>query len=69
MHMDQPLASYLFRYVNNSGEVIRTTLMLCEADEDAIHKARVTMNDQYAMLEIFDGDRLVYAANPLAENA
>ena len=68
MQMEQPLASYLFRYVNQSGEVIRATQMLCEADNVAIYKARATMQDHYAMLEIFDGDRLVYAANPLDDD-
>jgi len=54
------MASYEFRYANQSGAAIRTTVMQCEADEEAIRKARDTMKAPYAWLEIFDGDRPVY---------
>jgi hypothetical protein len=55
------MANYQFRYVSLSGSVIRTTIMQCEADADAIHKARHTMKDQYARLEIFEDERPVYS--------
>jgi hypothetical protein len=56
------MASYEFRYANHSGAPIRTTVMQCEADEEAIRKARETMQDRYVTLEIFDGDRPVFRA-------
>ena len=54
------MASYEFRYANQSGATIRKTVMQCEADEEAIAKARDTMRDIYATVEIFDGDRPVF---------
>lgn len=55
------MASYEFRYANLSGDAIRTTVMQCGADDEAIRQARATMKDRYATLEIFEGDRLVFS--------
>jgi hypothetical protein len=55
------MANYQFRYVNLSGDVVRTTVMQCAADAEAIDQARSTMKDRYARLEIFDGDRPVFS--------
>ena len=54
------MASYEFRYANRAGGAVRTTIMQCEADEEAIRRARDTMKDVYATVEIYDGDRPVY---------
>lgn len=59
------MAVYRFRYADASGAAIRTTLMQCGDDSDAIGKARDTMQDRYATFEIFEGERLVHAAFPL----
>ena len=56
------MASYEFRYANLSGGVIRTTVMQCESDDEAIHKACDTMKDRYATLEIVEGDRPVFSS-------
>lgn len=61
------MTSYRFRYANRSGTAIRTTIMQCETDAEAIRKACDTMQDRYALLEIFDGERLVYSKFPLPE--
>ena len=53
------MATYQFRYANLSGEAIRTTFMECAADGEAICKARETMKNRFATLEIFEGDRPV----------
>ena len=58
------MANYQFRYVNFSGGVIRTTVMQCASDAEAIHKARHIMKDQYARLEIFEDERAVYSQEP-----
>ena len=57
----QSMTSYEFRYANRAGGAVRTTIMQCEADEEAILRARETMKDIYASVEIFDGDRPVVA--------
>ena len=56
------MANYEFRYANLSGGAIRTTVMQCAADDEAIRKARETMQDRYATLEIFDGERPVFSS-------
>ena len=53
------MATYEFRYANPSGDTVRTTIMQCAADDEAIRRARETMKDRYATLEIFEGDRPV----------
>ncbi len=53
------MAVYSFRYANRSGSAIRTTIMQCDTDDEAIRKARDTMQDSYANAEIFEGERLV----------
>ena len=58
--MPRPKRDYLFRYADELGGVIRSTFMQCPADDDAIVKARTIMQDRYASLEIFDGDRVVH---------
>ncbi len=58
------MTDYEFRYTNLTGGVIRTTIMQCEADAEAILKARDTMKDRYAALEIFEGERPVYSQAP-----
>jgi hypothetical protein len=55
----ESMATYQFRYANLSGDAIRTTFMQCAADGEAIRKARETMKNRFATLEIFDGDRPV----------
>jgi hypothetical protein len=52
--------NYQFRYANLSGVVVRTTIMQCAADSEAIRNARHSMKDQYAKLEIFENERPVY---------
>jgi hypothetical protein len=59
------MAVYRFRYAGSSGAAIRTTIMECGDDSEAIRKARDTMQDRYATVEIFEGERLVYSAFPL----
>jgi hypothetical protein len=53
------MANYEFRYSTLSGGVIRATIMQCASDDEAIRKARDTMKDRYAKLEVFEGDRPV----------
>jgi hypothetical protein len=52
--------NYEFRYANLSGGAIRTSVMQCATDDEAICKARDTMQDRYVTLEIFEGDRTVF---------
>lgn len=61
------MAVYRFRYADSSGSAVRTTLMQCGDDAEAVRKAGDTMQDRYAMLEIFEGERLVYSKFPLPE--
>ncbi len=53
------MAVYRFRYASRSGSVIRTTIMQCDTDDEAVRKAGGTMQDSYASVEIFEGERLV----------
>lgn len=53
------MAVYRFHYASRSGSAIRTTIMQCDTDDQAIRKARDTMQDSYITVEIFDGERLV----------
>ena len=62
------MANYQFRYVNLSGGVVRTTIMQCAADAEAIQNARHIMKDQYARLEIFEDERVVYSQEPEASH-
>ncbi len=39
--------------------MIRTTIMQCDTDDEAVRKAGGTMQDSYASVEIFEGERLV----------
>ena len=61
------MASYRFRYANNAGIAVRTTIMQCEADADAIARACDTMLDRYVTLEVFEGDRPVFRKESLPE--
>jgi hypothetical protein len=58
--METIKGNYLFRYADELGGVIRATFMQCPADADAIHQARTLMQDRYASLEVFDGERVVH---------
>ncbi len=53
------MAVYRFRYASKSGSAVRTTIMQCDTDEEAVRKASDTMQDSYISVEIFDGERLV----------
>jgi hypothetical protein len=55
------MATYEFRYATLSGNAIRTTVMQCAADTDAIRKAHEIMKDSFATLEISEGDRPVFS--------
>lgn len=54
------MPNYLFRYADKFGGAIRSTLMQCDTDEEALRKARDTMQDGYAKLEVFENDRPVH---------
>lgn len=58
--MEQTKRDYLFRYADEMGGVIRSTFMQCPADTVAVEQARSIMQDRYASLEIFDGERVVH---------
>ena len=53
------MIDYTFLYTDASGAVVRWTTMQCGSDADALTKARDTMQDGYAALKVFDGERLV----------
>ncbi|HXC53903.1 MAG TPA: hypothetical protein VNU97_01285 [Rhizomicrobium sp.] len=53
------MISYRFIYSDASGGVIRLTQMQCASDAEAVRRARETMQDKYAALEIFAGERAV----------
>ena len=55
------MAVYCFRYADQFGAALRTTVMQCTADADAIAKARDIMPEPYARLEIYEEDRAVYS--------
>ncbi|OAI43693.1 hypothetical protein AYO42_05845 [Rhizomicrobium sp. SCGC AG-212-E05] len=57
------MAVYRFRYADASGAAIRTTIMQCGDDAEAIGKAEDTMKDRYVTLEVFEGERLVHGAH------
>jgi hypothetical protein len=59
------MANYEFRYANLSGDAIRTKVMQCAADDEAIRRARDTMKERYATVEIFEGDRPVFSRRGL----
>jgi hypothetical protein len=61
------MAIYEFRYAGIAGNVVRTTIMQCEADSVAIDQARDTMQDRYATLEIFEGDRPLFLKRQQAQ--
>jgi len=65
------MAVYRFRYASRSGSAIRTTIMQCDTDDEAVRKAHDTMQDSYISVEIFDGERLVETvfAQPQAHSA
>lgn len=63
------MAVYRFRYANSAGIAVRTTVMQCETDDEAIQKARDTMQDRYAVLEIFEGDRPIFKTEFLAQTS
>jgi hypothetical protein len=60
--MESTSGHYQFRYADAQGTVVRSTFMHCDADDHAIRQARATMQDKYASLEIFAGERVVYAS-------
>jgi len=59
------MAVYRFRYADASGAAIRTTIMQCVDDAQAIGKSQGTMKDRYATLEVFEGERRIDGAHPL----
>lgn len=59
------MINYSFAYSDASGGIVRWTSMQCLSDAEAIAKARDTMQDKYAALEIFAGERPVYAVAPV----
>lgn len=61
------MANYRFRYADQSGGIIRTTVMQCAADAEAIRKARDPMKDRYVRLEIFEDERSVFS-EPLLQS-
>lgn len=63
------MAVYRFRYADRSGSAVRTTIMQCADDAEAVHKACDTMQDRYAMLEIFEGERLICNKFPIPASA
>ncbi len=60
------MTSYRFTYTDASGAVIRWTCMQCVSDVEAVRKARETMRDKFAGLEIFEGERRVDVQTPLS---
>jgi len=58
--MEQTKRDYLFRYADEMGGVIRSTFMQCPEDTVAVERARSIMQDHYASLEVFDGERVVH---------
>ena len=42
------------------GGIIRSTFMQCPEDAVAVERARSIMQDRYASLEVFDGERVVH---------
>ena len=54
------MASYRFRYTNAAGAVVRASFVQCHSDNQAIARARDTMQDTYAALEICEGERTVF---------
>ena len=57
------MLNYLFRYADKSGATIRSTIMQCETDEEALRKARDTMQDGYAKLEVSENERPIPCPN------
>ena len=58
------MIDYRFTYSDASGGIVRWTSMQCLSDAEAIAKALGTMQDKYAALEIFAGERAVYVQSP-----
>jgi hypothetical protein len=58
--MERTKRDYLFRYADEMGGVIRSTFMQCPEDAVAVERARSIMQDRYASLEVFDGERVVH---------
>ena len=58
--MEQAKRDYLFRYADEMGGVIRFTFMQCPEDTVAVERARSIMQDRYASLAVFDGERVVH---------
>ena len=58
--MEQTRRDYLFRYADEVGGVIRSTFMQCPADAVAVERAHSIMQDRYASLEMFEGERVVH---------
>jgi hypothetical protein len=59
------MISYRFTYTDASGAVIRWTSMQCISDAEAVRRARESMQDKYAGLEIFEGERKVDLEAPV----
>jgi hypothetical protein len=55
------MVTYHFTYTNASGGIVRLTAMQCGSDTEAIDRARDTMRDEYAALEIVAGERAVHS--------
>ncbi|MCX7281259.1 MAG: hypothetical protein NTX21_06855 [Alphaproteobacteria bacterium] len=58
--MEQAKRDYLFRYADEMGGVIRSAFMQCPEDAVSFERARNIMQDRYASLEVFDGERVVH---------
>ena len=58
--MERTKRDYQFRYADETGGLIRSTFMQCPEDTIAVERARSIMQDRYASLEIFDGERVVH---------
>lgn len=54
------MTDYRFTYTDASGAIVRQTAMQCESDAEAVRRARETMRDKYAVLEILAGERIIH---------
>jgi hypothetical protein len=61
------MASYTFRYLDESGGMIRLTAMQCTSDEDAVLQACKTMREPFSRLEIWQDDTLI-VQGPITSN-
>jgi len=52
--------TYTLRYANETGRMIRTLMIQCKDDQDAVRTASATMQSPYAALDISVGNKLVW---------